>query len=115
MLSLVMLTRELGGVMFLYQSSFSFCCFLVIWLTLEAAIVLLIFGLFFDAPQREARHLLMKFASVRLVNTNLADLNDLDVIKQDKSDNNILTINSLRTFLCVSINVISFRYCSGVI
>ena len=43
---LVMLTRELGGVMFLYQFIF-FWLLLVMWLILAlAAIVLLIFGLF---------------------------------------------------------------------
>ena len=76
MLSLLgMLTRELGGVMFLYQFIF-FWLLLVIWLILAlAATVLLIFGLFLRRnffKEKLGRLLLRSLLVLGLVNIILA-------------------------------------------
>ena len=72
---LVMLTRELGGVMFLYQFIF-FWLLLMIWLILAfAATVLLIFGLFLRRnffKEKLGRLLLRSLLVLGLVNIILA-------------------------------------------
>ena len=74
---LVMLTRELGGVMFLYQFMF-FWLLLVIWLILAlATMVLLIFGPFLRRNffKEKLGHLLLRSLLVLgLVNIILAML-----------------------------------------
>ena len=72
---LVMLTRGLGGVMFLYQFFF-FVLPLVMWLILAlAAIVLLVFGLFLRRnffKEKLGRILLSSLVVLGLVNIIIA-------------------------------------------